>query len=421
MRTLLLAAACVARLAASDADTFLLRGGTVHPASGPEVAGASVLVRDGRIAEIGVKVAAPKGVRVVDVKGLHVYPGMIDAATQLGLTEIGAVAETNDINELGIFKPHLRALTAVNPASEHIPVTRANGVTAALVQPGGGVITGQAALIHLDGWTPDEMAVRAVAAIRLDYPQIAPVARGGAGSRSSFTEARHRYQEQVRELNEFFESARRYQKAKAAGAAVAPDPKLEAMLAALAGKLPVLIRADREKTIREALQFAAKQKIRMVLHHGEEAWKVAAELKAQDVPVILGPTQALPPREDDPYDRAFTVAADLYRAGVKFAFGTFGPTAETNPRSLPYQAATAAAFGLPYDEALRSVTLRPAEILGVGAEIGSIEKGKLADLIVTDGDPLEVRTQIRHVFVAGRAADPDNKHYRLYQKYLNRP
>jgi imidazolonepropionase-like amidohydrolase len=420
MRTLLLAVACVTRLAAADADTFLLRGGTVHPVSGPELAGASVLVRDGRIAEIGVKVAAPKGVRVVDLKGLHVYPGMIDAATQLGLTEIGAVAETNDINELGFFKPHLRALTAVNPASEHIPVTRANGVTTALVQPGGGVITGQAALIHLDGWTPQEMAVRAVAAIRLDYPQIA-AARGGAGSRTSFADARRRYQEQVRELNEFFEAARRYQKAKAAGAAIAPDPKLEAMLPALEGKLPVLIRADREKTIREALQFAAKQKIRMVLHHGDDAWKVAAELKAQDVPVILGPTQALPPREDDPYDRAFTVAADLYKAGVKFAFGTFGPTAETNPRSLPYQAATAAAFGLPYDEALRSVTLRPAEILGVGGEIGSIEKGKLADLIVTDGDPLEVRTQVRHVFIAGHAADLDNRHYRLYQKYLNRP
>jgi imidazolonepropionase-like amidohydrolase len=411
----------VMRLMASDADTFLLRGGTVHPVTGPEIAGASILVRDGRIAEIGAKIAVPKGLRVVDIKGLHVYPGMIDAATQLGLTEIGAVTETNDINELGLFKPHLRAITAVNPASEHIPVTRANGITAVLVQPGGGIVTGQAALVHLDGWTGEEMALRAPAAVRIDYPQIAPAVRMGSAPPASLAERRRNYERQLRELDEFFENARRYQKAKAAGAAPVPDAKFEAMLPLLDGKVPALIRADSEKTIREAIRFADRQKIRMVLHYGRDAWKVAAELKERDIPVILGPVLALPPQEDDPYDRAFTVATDLYKAGVKFAFGTFGPTAETNPRSLPYQAAAAVAFGLPYEEALKAVTIRPAEILGAGADTGSIEQGKSADLIVTDGDPLEVRTQVRHVFIAGRAVDLDNKHYRLYQKYLNRP
>jgi imidazolonepropionase-like amidohydrolase len=420
MKTILLAAIAM-RLGASEADTFLLRGGTVHPVAGPEIAGASILVRDGRIAEIGGKIAVPKGLRVVEVKGLHVYPGMIDAATQLGLTEIGAVTETNDINELGLFKPHLRAITAVNPGSEHIPVTRANGITAVLVQPGGGVVTGQAALIHLDGWTGEEMALRAPAAIRIDFPQIAQPQRFGSSAPLPLVERRRAYERQVRELDEFFENARRYQKAKAAGSAAVPDAKLEAMLPLLDGKVPALIRAESEKTIREAMRFADRQKIRMVLHHGRDAWKVAAELKERDIPVILGPVLALPPQEDDPYDRAFTVAADLYKAGVKFAFGTFGPTAETNPRSLPYQAAAAVAFGLPYEEGLKAVTIRPAEILGAGADTGSIERGKLADLIVTDGDPLEIRTQVRHVFVAGREADLDNKHFRLYQKYLARP
>lgn len=422
MRTIFLAAALAMRLAGSDADSFLLRGGSIHPVVGPEIPGGSLLIRDGRIAEIGVKILAPKGVRVLDIKGLHVYPGMIDSATQLGLTEINAVAETNDINELGLFKPHLKALTAINPASEHIPVTRANGVTAVMVQPGGGIVTGQAALVHMDGWTGQEMAIRAPAAIRIDYPQIAPQVRVGPGPRVTFAEARRRYEQQVRELNEFFESARRYQTAKSVGGSlIGLDPKFEAMLPVLDGKLPVLIRADREKTIREALQFAERQRIRMVLHHGQDAWKVAAELKAQDVAVILGPVLELPGQEDDPYDRVFTAPNDLFKAGVKFAFATFGPTPDTNPRSIPYQAAAAVAFGLPYDEALKAVTIRPAEIFGAAADIGSIEKGKLADLIVTDGDPLEIRTQVRHVFIAGRAADLDNKHYRLYQKYLNRP
>jgi imidazolonepropionase-like amidohydrolase len=412
-------------LAAGTDDTFLLRGGTVHPVSGADVPNGAVLVKDGRIAEVGARVTAPKGVRVIDVKGLHVYPGLIDSATSLGASEVSSVRETNDTTDLGTFKPQLRIAIAFNPASEHLPVTRANGITTALVQPAGGIIPGQAALMHMDGWTWEDMAVKQSAAMRLDYPYIQTGGRSrgmGSSRGGTYAEARKRYEAQVRELEEFFESARRYQKAKAAGGAdFKTDLKFEAMLPVLEGKLPVLVRAEKEKTIKEAVAFAGKQKIRMILQHGDEAWKMAAELKAKNIPVTLGRTYSLPEDEDDPYDRAFTTPGELSKAGIKIAFATYGPGAGGNPFNLPYEAAAAVPFGLPQDEALKAVTLYPAQILGVADQIGSIEKGKLADLIVTDGDPLETRTQVKQMFIKGRAVDLSNKHKRLYEKYLNRP
>ena len=407
---------------------ILLRGATVHPVSGPEIADGSVLVRDGKIAEVGARIAVPKGAHVIELKGLHIYPGMIDSATEIGLTEIEAVREMSDISEIGLFKPQLRAATAVNPASEHIPVTRANGITSVITSPGGGIVAGQSVLMHLSGWTMEDMAVRAPAAMRLEFPRIRMPNRFGAseapetpGRPSAYADAKKRYEQQLRELNDFMESARRYRQAKAAaGADFETDLKLEAMLPVLDGKLPMLIRADKEKNIKEAIAFADKQKVRMILEHGEEAWKVAAELKARNIPVVLPPTFRLPEEEDDPYDKPFSIPGELSKAGVKFAFASFGPGSEDNPRNLPYEAAVAVGFGLPYDEALKAVTLYAAQIWGAGDELGSIEKGKWADLIVTDGDPLETRTQIKQMFIKGAPVDLDNKHHRLYEKYLAR-
>lgn len=416
--------ALVLPLAADDGASFLLRGGTVHTVSGPDIPGGSVLVKDGRIAGAGVKIAAPKGVRVIDVKGLHIYPGLIDSATQLGAYEVGSVRETSDVSDVGAFKPQLRIAVAVNPSSEHIPVTRANGITAAVVQPAGGVIPGQAALIHLDGWTTEEMMIKPSLAMRLDYPyiQMGGGSRGGAPGANTFAEARKRFEAQVRELEEFFEASRRYQQAKAAGAPdFQTDLRFEAMLPVLEGKLPLLVRADKDQTIRDALAFATRQKVRMILQHGVQSWKVAGELKARGIPVTLARTLSLPEEEDEPYDRPFTTPAELFKAGVKFCFATYGPGAGNNPFNLPYEAAAAVPFGLPQQEALKAVTLHAAEIWGVADLIGSIDKGKLADLIVTDGDPLETRTQVKQMFIRGRTVDLNNKHRRLYEKFVNRP
>jgi imidazolonepropionase-like amidohydrolase len=415
---LLLCAIGAVSLGAAD-NNVLLRGGTIHPVSGLDVANGSVLVRDGKIVEVGTRVTAPKGVRVVDVKGLHVYPGLIDSATELGLSEVSSVRETVDSSEIGDFNPQVRAVIAVNPASEHIPVTRANGITTAIAAPGGGLIGGQAAMIHLDGWTWEDMAVRPSAGMMLTFPTIAGGGgRGGffGGPPTPFAEARKNYERRLQQLHEFFEQARRYKQAKAAGGET--DLKYEAMLPVLEGKLPLVIRASRERAIRDALKFIEREKVRAIIADGSEAYKLAAELKAKDVPVILGPTLRLPLEEDEPYDLPATIPSLLHKAGVKFAFGSFG---NQFARNLPYQAANAVAYGLPYEEALKAVTLRAAEIWGVAAELGSIEKGKLADLIVTAGDPLETKTQVKYSFIGGRQVDLSSKHLRLYEKYRARP
>jgi imidazolonepropionase-like amidohydrolase len=425
-------------LAATD-DNLLIRGATIHPVSGPEIKDGSVLVRDGKIVGIGHNLAAPHGTRIIEAKGMHVYPGMINSATELGLAEIGSVRESVDTGEIGDFNPQLRAEVAVNPSSEHIPVTRANGITTAIVLPmgagggegrGGGnarqsIITGQAALVHLDGWTWEEMDVKKSAGMAMRFPIIpSPPQRFGDGppptaQRYSYAEAKKNYEAQLRDLREFFEQSRRYQKAKAVKpAGFKTDLKYEAMLPVLEGKTPLVVMANREHAIMDAVKFADEQKVKLVIANPRELGKAGAQMKAKNVTAILGPTLELPEHDDDPYDAAYSLPNEFYKAGVKFAFGSFD---NEFARNLPYQAATAAAFGLPREEALKSVTVNAAQIWGMGDKVGSIEEGKWADLMITDGDPLEAKTQIKQLFIKGKNVDLDNKHRRLYEKYLNRP
>lgn len=408
-----------ALVSAAEDDSFLIRNITVHTVSGGDVQNGSILVRDGKIVGVGAKLAAPKGIRVIEGKSLHAYPGLIDSGTNVGLQEIGAVRETNDYSEIGDFNPQLRTEIAVNPASEHIPVIRANGITTVMTIPEGGMIDGQAALMHLDGWTWQEMAIMPSAAMHLNFPVLGAVPPGARTPRpTAFAEQKRVYDAKLRELHEFFEQTRRYQKAKAAAAAdFQPDLKFEAMLPVLEGKLPLMVTAVRERTIRDAVAFAAKERIHIVLAGVREPGNLLAELKAKNIPVILGPTLALP-LEDAPYDSQSTLPNELYKAGVKFAFATFSTELT---RNLPYQAANAVAFGLPYAEALKAVTINAAEIWGVGDRIGSIDEGKWADLVITDGDPLEAKTQIKQLFIKGKPVDLDNKQKRLYEKYLARP
>ncbi|MDQ2898575.1 MAG: amidohydrolase family protein [Acidobacteriota bacterium] len=407
--------------AASD-DSFFLRGATIHTVSGADIPNGSILVRDGKIVGVGQKLAIPKDIRVIDGKGLQVYPGMIDSATEIGLSEISAVRETSDAVEIGNFNPELRASIAVNPSSEHIPVSRANGITTVLSLPDGPMISGQASLMHLDGWTTEEMEVRRSAGLHLHMPVIRTITStrfANGPTLTAYSEAVKNYEKQMQELNGYFESARRYRQAKAAQAAdFRTDLKLEAMLPVIERKEPLFVTAMRERKIRAAVEFGEKQKIRIVLAEAPEAWKCADELKSKNVPVILGPTLALPLNEDDRYDQPATTPAELYKAGVKFAFGSFSTEFS---RNLPYQAGNAVAYGLPHDEALKAVTLNAAQIWGVADQMGSIDEGKWADLIITDGDPLETQTQIKQLFIKGKAVSLDNKQRRLYEKYLNRP
>jgi imidazolonepropionase-like amidohydrolase len=420
VKTLAIVLLAALPLAAGPDDSFLLRGVTVHTVSGPDIPNGSILVQDGKIMGVGAKLSAPKGIRIIEGKAMHVYPGIIDSGSEVGMTEIDSVKETTDLAELGDFNPQLRTAIAVNPSSEHIPVTRANGITAVMNLPRGSLIPGQGSLMHLDGWTWEEMVILRSGAMRLNFPTLVPAApQSGESRTATYTEGKKVYEAKLRSLHEFFEQCRRYQKAKAANLPeFQTDLKYEAMLPVLDRKLPMLVTAVRERAVHDALEFAGKERIRIILADVREPGKMLPELKAKGIPVVLGKTLELPLNEDDPYDAPATLPAEFYKAGVKFAFASFSASFS---RNLPYQAANAVAFGLPYQEALKAVTLNAAEIWGVSDKMGSIDEGKWADFMVTDGDPLEAKTQIKQLFIKGKPVDLENKHHQLYEKYLNRP
>ena len=411
-------AAFVAGASRASAQTYAIQGGTIHTLAGGTFIG-TVLVRDGRIVEVGPNVQPPAGAEVVDATGKHVYPGMFDAVSQLGLTEVGAVDVTNDSREQGDFNPHLQAATAIHPATEHIPVARANGITHTLSAPEGGIIPGQASLVGLDGWTVEEMDIEPGAAMVINYPSLS--ARRGFGGFGGpprpFSETEDRFEEQVAQLDEWMEAGRMYDRAAKAGEA-ARNLQLEAMARVVNGELPVLLSANGERDIRNAVEWAQRQKIRFVITGGTGAWKIADWLAERNVEVILGPSQSLPGGPDEDYDEAYANAGKLHAAGVKIAFATFN---SSDSRTLPYEAAMAVPFGLPEEAALEAVMKNGAEMLGLGSRMGTIEPGKIANLIVTDGNPLEIQTQVLGLFILGRQVSTDNKHKSLYDKYRARP
>ncbi|HLJ44391.1 MAG TPA: amidohydrolase family protein [Bryobacteraceae bacterium] len=416
----------------TQSTAFLLKGGTIHTMAGPVIENGSILVRDGKIIGVGKNLTPPEGVPVIDISGQQVYPGMIDAASMLGLSGLDEAPETSDAREIGEIHPQLRALSAIHPDDEQIPMTRANGVTSAVVFPEGDLLAGQLTMIHLDGSTNDGMAILPAAAMHLHFPVIKTMrvwkhepAEEDEDPQDAivykpvpYREAKKEHDRQLRELNSFFEEARRYRHAKLAHSKdLKPDSRYEAMIPVLEGAMPVFVTAVRVREIREAIAFADKQKIRMILADAAEAYKAIPLIKSHNIPVVLQPTLSLPLDDDDPYDRAYTTPSDLYKAGIKFAIATFSANAV---RNLPYQAAAAVPFGLPKDEAYKAVSLNAAEIFGVGKKLGSIEEGKNADLIVTNGDPLEARTKVIRVFINGKAEDLETRQKELYEKYKAR-
>ena len=296
---------------------------------------------------------------------------------------------------------------------------------------GGQLISGQAALLHTDGWTWEEMEINRSAAMVLNFPSAGGRGgRGGGGGMPSDLQdmfpnaanaagnAQRNVLDQIAKLNAFFDDARKYKTAKAANLPdFRKDLRFEAMLPVIEGKMPLAVNASRAAAIHDAIAWSEKQNVKIVILRPRDLTKAGPELKAKNVPVILGPVLALPENEDSEYDEGYTQPLEAYKAGVKFALGTF-----TNEfvRDLPYQAATAVAYGLPHDEAMKALTINPAQIWGAGDLVGSLEKGKLADLMIVDGDPMDVRTQIRHLFIKGKEITLSNKQIRLYERYMSR-
>ncbi|MBW3552950.1 MAG: amidohydrolase family protein [Gemmatimonadetes bacterium] len=419
----LVVATALGAVAPAAAQTIAVRGGTVHSMAGAPYVG-TVVVENGRITEAGPSVAVPQGARVIDASGLHVYPGLFDAGTQLGLTEVGAVDVTNDMSELGEYTPHLQARTAVHPSSEHLPVARSNGITHTLTLPRGGRsggFPGQGSVLSLDGWTVEEMDIAPSSVMVMDWPTIRTGGRpswmGGGGERS-YDEAREEYERSVAELTQWLDAARSYARSVEGGATIPRDLRLEALARVTGGELPVLARVDAERDIRNVIEFAERQGLRLIIAGASEGYRVADLLAAKGIPVILGPTQSMPRGADRGYDEPYANPGILHAAGVTIAFATFN---SSDSRTLPYEAATAIPFGLPREAALRAITVAPAQILGLSDRLGTLEPGRLGNIIVTDGDPLEITTQVRHLVVEGREVSTMDRHRELYERYRARP
>jgi imidazolonepropionase-like amidohydrolase len=418
--------------AAQSATTYAITHAKIFTLAGSTIEDGTLIIRDGKIAAVGVTLDIPAGAQVIDAKGLQIYPGFFDSVTQMGLREIGAVSATVDSTETGNFNPDVVAATAVSPSSEHIPVTRAAGITEVLAVPGSGgfdsggssnVIGGQASAIHMAGWEIDDMLIKKSAAMVVNWPAIETESfdfSTFSRKEKPFTEAKQEYDKQVNELTEWLERARHYAQAmeKGSGARYDRDLKLEALVPVVRGELPLLVVADRLREIRNAVEFCDKQKLKMILAGGSEAYKVKDLLRSKGISVILRPPLELPPDEDDAYDRMMSQPAELAAAGVRFAIASFD---NSFARRLGQNAATAVAYGLPYEEALKAVTIYPAQIFGMSDQIGTLEQGKLANLIVTNGDPLELTTDVKYLFIKGQLTSMDNKHLRLHEKYAKRP
>ena len=418
-------------LAQPAPGVYAIQGAKVYTLAGPPIEGGTVIIRNGKISAVGAHLEIPADAQVIDAKGLEVYPGLFDPVTQVGLTEIGQVVATVDVNELGDFNPELVAATAVNPSSAHIAVTRASGITHVVAAPGapgfelsgGGIVTGQASAFNLAGWTMEEMQIQRSVAMVINWPSIQTRSFDFASfsyKEKPYADAKKEYDKSINDLSDWLDRARHYAQAKVKGspALYERDLKLEAMIPVVEGNLPVLVIAGKSRDIRNAIDFCAKQNLKMILADGSEAWKVKDLLKEKKIPVILGPTEQLPEEEDDPYDKPMSQPAELNAAGIPIAFSSFGTSFS---RRLSQYAGTAVAYGLPHDEALKAVTVNAAQMLGLGDRFGTLEPGKIADLIVTTGDPLEIRTQVRYLFINGQLTSTANRHRDLYEQYRKRP
>jgi imidazolonepropionase-like amidohydrolase len=387
----------------------------IHPVSSDPIENGTLLFENGKLTGIGKQVKLSKETQKIDGKGKHLYPGLIDAATILGLVEVNSIRATIDYSETGMLNPNVRSWVAFNPDSEIIPVTRSNGILLSLVMPQGGLISGRSALMQLDGWTWEDMALKTDVGLHIQWPKPSL-----SSSSTTASDEPRPTRTSVKELRDFFEKARDYRNAKESGSFTQTDLRMESMLSVLDGTIPLFVHANELASIQSAVAFSVEQHLRIVIVGGYDAPHCAQLLRTAKIPVIVTGTYRLPERSDDPYDDAYTVPDRLRKAKVQYCLASLGRFGATGIRNLPYHAATAVAYGLPREEALKATTLYAAEILGAADCVGSLELGKDATFILTNGDPLEATTVIDQAFIQGRAVDLNNRHKRLFRKYQSK-
>ena len=409
---------------APQSQPLVLKGATIHTVTKGTITNGTIVMDRGKILAIGgPEVAAPRGAKVVDYTGKHIYPGLIDAYSTVGISEIGAVDVSNDVNELGDFNPNVRPDVAVNAESRHIGPTRSAGVLVSFATPGGGLISGLSSAISLEGWTWEEMSMKGAAALNVNWPDPnGRPRRGGGGPPPGFggrpQPAPKTYAEQVEEIRNFFGEARAYRDAVKSGQPVRTDTRYAAMIPALNGDIPVVVAAETMSQINDAMTWAKQEGVKLVIRGGRDALQVASRLKAESVPVILTSTMSAPPRSDDGYDEAYSTPAALYKAGVKFAIAGEGNALYSY--RLPWDAGVAVAFGLPEEEALKAVTINAAEFMGVADKVGSLEVGKEATLIITTGTPLDMTSNVIQSYIQGREIDMNDIQKQFFKKYLEK-
>lgn len=414
----------------SPAESILYRARVLHPVHQPPITNATFVVRDGRFDVIQPSTVPAAVDRQVDLGELQVFPGLIATTTILGLVEIEGVRATRDTTEVGEFTPDVHAWVAVNPDSELIPVARANGITHAQVVPLGGVVSGHSAVIALSGWTIEDLAVQRTSALHVFWPSFGldttprSAARNPNASKSLEEQTRER-DDRIRSIDAFFTEAQAYRRWKDAhpdAPVPSPVPAWEAMLPFLRGQYPLFLHADELRQIRSAVEWAARRQFKAVLAGGRDAWRLADLLAQHQIPVAYEHVFTLPPRDTDPFDVQFHAPHILAQAGVRVAFaGGTSRFGGSNLRNLPYDAAQAVAYGLSTDQALRGLTLYPAQILGLDQHLGSIEPGKDATFFAATGHILDIRSQVKRLWIQGRETSLDSRHTRLYDRYRARP
>ena len=405
---------------------YAIVGAMVHPVSSADIPNGTVIIEDGKIKAVGAHVSVPSGAYVVHAKGMHVYPGLIDAGSEVGLQEVESLRATIDSAEAGEFQPDLLAVTAVNPGSEHLAIARGAGITAVAVRPSGGTISGQMGVIDLAGWTPELMRVKSPTGLQVNFPESGT----GRARQSAFLtpeilqQIRDRDTARARLLRDYFDKAKRYATARAQNpSGTLMENQWEAMIPYVTGKAPVIITVTSAAAARRAIQFGDDLGLKIVLSGGADVWKAADLLAKKNIPFIYNipinnSITGIAPADDyDPTDTAWSAPAVLQRAGVKLCFETLSAPEAKN---LPRQVGIMCAYGLPHEAAIRALTLNAAQVLGVGDQMGSLDAGKMANIIVTDGDPLEVTTNVQNLFIGGKPILLESKHTRLYTLYKQR-
>ena len=409
----------------SQPPCIAILGGKLLTITHGVIENGTLVMSGGKITAVGRGAAVDARCAIVDAKGMTVYPGLIDSETNIGLTEIAADQMNNDLVESSdeIF-PNMHVYDAFHAETEHIPIDRLNGITNAIVAPrGSDTMPGQDSFIQLAGRDRDQMILTRDIALAMNFGE-APKRGGGFGAGAGPPRFPTTRMGEISQLHQALIDAQEYMKARASGAAPASgggrpapgskfDLKNEALVPYLKGERPVIIGVEEGHDVEAIMALAQEFHLKVVLSRVTHTQGVLDKIASYHVPVIIGPIYELP-EVGERYDAVYSLPAELARRGVKIALASYS---NEFVRNLPYAAGYAVAYGLPYDEALKSITLNPAEIFGVADKLGSLDVGKTANVVIANGDPLDVRTSVKQVYIDGIAIPMESRQTRLRDEY----